>query len=221
MFGKLAALVSYFCVATVFTAVGGAVYLRANGTLNDERLEKAVAVLQGKEIAPPGRQTEPDRKAADAEQPSYEDRELARDLRARNLELREQTLNSRLELVRSELRTLMTDKDRHERLKVAFKEQMASLRDETITSGMEKVRLIFENIKPKQAKEQIMQMIESDEINEVVSILSAMPIDKRAEIVSEFKTHEDAVKLDEILRLIREGVPQTTLIDKTLRQLQP
>ncbi len=80
--------------------------------------------------------------------------------------------------------------------------------------------MIWENIKPKQAKEQILKMLDNQEMNEVVTILSGMPIGKRAKIVGEFKTPEETEKLDEILRLIRCGVPEVNLIDKTLSQVK-
>ena len=64
-----------------------------------------------------------------------------------------------------------------------------------------------------------MEMIDKQEMNEVVTILVAMPIAKRAKIVSEFKTAEELQKLDEMLRLIRQGVPEVNLIDKTRSQI--
>ena len=62
-------------------------------------------------------------------------------------------------------------------------------------------------------------MIDKQEMNEVVTILVAMPIAKRAKIVSEFKTPDELQKLDEMLRLIRQGVPEVNLIDKTRSQI--
>ena len=93
------------------------------------------------------------------------------------------------------------------------------MRSKALSTGRENVRTIWENIKPKQAKEQIMEMIDKQEMNEVVTIFVAMPIAKRAKIVSEFKTAEELQKLDEIMRLIRQGVPEVNLIDKTRSQI--
>ncbi len=220
LIGRLSMAFAYLCVATVLATGATALYLRANGVLTDDKLRQMAMAFQGNAPLETERAQPKETKQQEDEQPSYEDREQARDLRARNLELREQALNSRLDLVRSEQRALMVDKDRHERLKTAFKDQLASLRDVTLSSGRENVRLIWENIKPKQAKEQMLQMLAANEINEVVAILSAMPIERRAKIVSEFKTADEAAKLDEMLRLIREGVPEATLIDKTLNQVE-
>ncbi len=219
--GALMGLVTYFCVATLLAAGATLAYLRLSDTLTDDTVQKIVAVLEGAELFDPNREVPQKPKSEDSEQPSYEDREQARDLQARNLELREQALNSRLDLVRAEQRALVADKERHERLKEAFTNQLTALREGTTSSGRENVRMIWENIKPKQAKEQILQMLAAQEINEVVALLSAMPIDRRAKIVGEFKTPDETAKLDEILRLIREGIPEINLVEKTLNQAQP
>ena len=221
LLGKLLALFAYFCVATVIAAAAGVVQLRVTGRLDDNRIDRIVAALQGNE-------TKDEKIAAaapvdaprDPEQPSYEERERTRDIHARNLELREQALKSGLERVRFEKDQVTEDRDRYKRLQAAFEEQLNSERNKALSQGSENVRQIWENIKPKQAKEQILQMIEKQEINDVVSILSAMPIGKRAEIVAEFKTSDETAKLDEIMRLIRLGVPEVNLIDKTRSQIK-
>jgi hypothetical protein len=54
---------------------------------------------------------------------------------------------------------------------------------------------------------------------DVVTILKAMPLDKRKKILAEFKSEEEAEKLHDILKQIREGVPDTALIRETRAQL--
>jgi hypothetical protein len=119
-----------------------------------------------------------------------------------------------LEQVKFEQRRLLDEKQEYERLKTAFETHLAQLSDGAVASGRENVRLIWENVKPKQAKEQILQMVAAGEQEEVVAILSAMPIAKRAKIVSEFKTEEETKQFDELLRLIRKGLPETGVIDE-------
>jgi len=220
LFGKLAALIVYLCVATLMAGVSGLVYLRANGDLEDGKLRQLLAVVRGEPMAVKKEAENKDPAEQDREQPSFEQREQAGQLAVRHLEMREQALKSGLERIRFEQRALGEDKDRYERLKGAFEEQLSVLRNGALTSGRENVRLIWENIKAKQAKEQILQMIANDEMPEVVAILSAMPIGKRAKIVSEFKSPEEVEKLGEILRLIRQGMPEVNLIDKTQSQVK-
>lgn len=220
LLGMVAALIAYLSVATVLAAASGLVYLRASGKLDAQKLAHIVALVQGLEIPDKPAEKPSEDKTQDSEQPSYDEREKARQLHSRQLEMRELALKSGLERIRFEQRVLTEEKDRYERLKAAFEEQLAALRDGAKSSGRENIRLIWENIKPKLAKEQILEMLDKNEINEVVAILSAVPIAKRAKIISEFKTPDEAEKLDEILRLIRLGVPETNLIDKTRGQIQ-
>ena len=51
-----------------------------------------------------------------------------------------------------------------------------------------------------------------------MTLLSAMPIEKRAKIVAEFKTEPESEQLAEMLRLIRAGEPDVTLIDEAAKQ---
>ena len=211
---------SCLSVATVLAVGSGLVYLCATGKLDEQKMARVVALIQGLETTEKKSEETNDDKTKDAEQPSYDERENARRLHSRQLEMRELALKTGLERIRFEQRVLTEEKDRYERLKTAFEDQLAALRDGAKSSGRENVRLIWETIKPKQAKEQILQMLKAQEINEVVAILSAMPIAKRAKIISEFKTPDETHKMDDMLRLIRQGVPETNLIDKTRGQVQ-
>jgi hypothetical protein len=221
LISKLTHLIAYVCVATIVAQLSGIVYLRATGKLDNARLAKIADAVRGVEPTPPA--AAPPAVAGDPslqEEPSLAQRDEANDLAARNLELREQAVKTALDRVLYEKNTLVLEKDRYELIKRTFEEQLAALREGALSTGRESVRLIWENVKPKQAKEQILMMLEGRETNEVITILTAMPISKRAKIISEFKTQEETSKLDEILHLILEGVPEVDLIDETADQIQ-
>jgi hypothetical protein len=74
-------------------------------------------------------------------------------------------------------------------------------------------------MKPKQAKEQIQKMLAERELKQAVTLLSAMPIEKRTKIITEFKTEEESEQLAEMLRLIRAGEPEVTLVDEAQKNL--
>jgi hypothetical protein len=84
----------------------------------------------------------------------------------------------------------------------------------------------LEAIQPKQAKDQIMKMLEEyptefdQPLQDVVTIMKAMPLDKRRKILGEFKSEPEIEKLAVILREIRLGTPDTELIRGTRSQLQ-
>jgi len=223
LIGKLWKMLSgvgvYVCVATLVAQVAAVGYLWASGKLDNRRVDQILLAARG-EIQPMAqpREVTPGTDV-DQEQPSYEDREQMRQLQSRQIEMREQALKSGLERIRFEQNNLTRDKDRYKALEGAFDQRLETLRSKALTAGREHVRTIWENIKPKQAKEQILEMIDKQEMNEVVAILVAMPIAKRAKIISEFKTPDELQKLDEMLRLIRQGVPEVNLIDKTRSQI--
>jgi len=76
----------------------------------------------------------------------------------------------------------------------------------------------LQTIKPKQAKELLVQMLENNEIDQVVLLLSGLSETKRAKILAEFKTPDENKRLSEVLRLIRQGQPGTSIADKAQQQ---
>ena len=123
------------------------------------------------------------------------------------MELREQSVENSLGQIRFEQRKLSTEREDYKRFKDTFEKVLNEQKEKAQSAGRENIRLIWENIKPKQAKEQVLQMIENGEESEVVPILSSITIAKQAKIISEFKTEEEVKKLDKILEMIRQGRP--------------
>jgi len=213
------ALLAYLCVATVLTAavVGG--YLWTHGYMDKEKLDRIVAVARGVDLAPQAVEQVAKTPQA-AEQPSLDEVERQRAIQTRQLELREQAIGSGLDRVRFEQRKLTDERADYDRLKKGFEEVLNDKKNKAVVAGRENIQLIWENIKPKQAKEEMLQMIDSGEENEVVAIMSGISIAKRARIIGEFKTEEESKKLGEILRLIRQGVPEVLSIDQTRDELK-
>ena len=76
-----------------------------------------------------------DDKPTDAEQPSYEDREQARELQSRNIELREQALKSGLDRIRFEQSKVAREKEIYDALENAFDTQLEALRTKAVVLG--------------------------------------------------------------------------------------
>jgi flagellar motility protein MotE (MotC chaperone) len=223
----LTAVIVYLCVGTMITLclLGG--YAFTHGYLDKDKLTKMAAIAQGIDITPPdkppnlgGAAVEVVKQDATPEQPSLDEIETKRALQVRHLELREQVVDNQMQQLRALESQLTDDKQTYQRQKTAFEKQLAELHDGAQASGRENIRLIWENIKPKQAKDMIVQMIDSHQQNDVVAIMNAMPIGKRAKIIGEFKTDEDSKKLDGILDLIRQGMPDEKVINNAQQQLQ-
>lgn len=219
LLGAVGAIISYFCIGSVLAAALGFGYLWSKGELNSEKLTAMIAAAKGISLADQNK-TQTDKDAErDSMQPSIEDVARARAMKLRDVELREQALRQHVENLKFEQTKLSDENGRYNRIREAFEAELKSLRSGAIATNEENARLILENVKPKQAKDQILRMINNGEMQDVVMILSAMPITKRSKIISEFKTDQESVKLAELLKLIREGVPEVDLIDDTKKQL--
>lgn len=207
-----------FCVATVIALAIGGVYVSSNGAIDRGKLLRIVAIAQGREPAPDER-ARPEDNAPQAP-PSMAELAAARSLQMRNVELREQSVRQGLSHLEFERGRLAEEKGRFFREKTGFENRLDERAAALEVASQENVRLILENMKPKQVKEQVLLMLKDERIEEVVSLLAAMPIAKRAKIAGEFKTEEESEKLAEILELMRAGVPEAGIIDAARQQLQ-
>jgi hypothetical protein len=208
---------AYFCIATLLAQAGMLAWLWSQGWLDRQRLTQiAIVAREGSLPSSTGQQ------ASDPAPVSITlaDIEAARSVRLRQFELREQAAHNVLKQVRFETEQLTQAKDRFDRVYEKFKEQLGQDRVTAVTRGSENARLLLESIRPKQSKELIMEMLKADEIDEVVTLFGAMPIAKRAKIAAEFKTEEETKKLDEIVRRIRQGLPDADVIDQTQQALE-
>jgi hypothetical protein len=187
---------------------------------NRQRWIQIAAIAQGIDLEALREAAQAGQDTINPTQVSLADMARARALLSRDLELREQALANQLANLRTERTILQDNFDRYTKVAISFEEKLKSLREGALATNQETVRLILENIKPKQAKEQIMLMVKSDQMDEAVTLLAAMPTSKRAKVVAEFKTAEEGETLADMLNRIREGVPEITLIDQTQEQLQ-
>lgn len=213
LLAKLGAGIAYLCIATVLAAailIGIGV---SSGKLNGAKLAQLRAMLQDA--------TTPQSQAAllpvNAEQPSYEDILEQRAIQFRELELREEIVRQNVTLAQQERSEMTVEHQAFEQRKKKFDEELLAMQNSTIVEGEENVRQTIESIKPLQAKEQILRMLEQGEMENVVGLLSAMSANKRAKIVAEFKTPDEAAKLAEILKLMGEGIPVAPVIEDALR----
>jgi hypothetical protein len=219
LIGATGTLLAAICVATVAAQAILLGYLWSRGKLTERTVTRAIAAANGAELGGLSDGAARSNEPADAEQPSLDDLARARAVHSRDIELREQALGDNLAMVKSEYAKLIDEKDRYERIKAAFRAQLDTLREGTLANNRETARQILETIRPKQAKDQILRMVKDGQLSDVVLILSQMPSGRRAKVIQEFKTDAEAETLAEILKLVREGVPETSLIDDTEQKL--
>ena len=91
--------------------------------------------------------------------------------------------------------------------------------EEEQATSLKELQRTLEAIKPAQAKEQIVKMLEDDAMDDVVTILKSMAIDKRKKIIAEFKAGPDTEWLYDILKNIRMGEPLVSQIKEAQDQI--
>ncbi|MBX7072849.1 MAG: hypothetical protein K1X71_06835 [Pirellulales bacterium] len=210
LISKLGAGVSYFAVATVLAAITLVVIGFSTGTLNEAKLARLRAVLVGTEAQAP--KARPDEAK---ETPSYEELLERRSVKFRELELREEVVRQNVSILTRERLDVTARRDELTRIQQAFQAELAQMADAALVAGEENVRLTFERMRPPQARQQLLLMLEQGELENVVAMLAAMPIERRAKIVAEFKSPEDLPRLNEILEVMGQGDPVARMVDET------
>lgn len=212
-------LLATFCVATVLSQLIVVGVASSKLKLSRDKLAKAMAVLQGAELASSSSQAKPAAQVS-PEQVSFDLVLETRALKSRDLELREQSIKNVFAQFRQEELKVTDEKAAVERLRTSFEQSVAAVQKKSIEAGWDTNRQTLLALQPEQAKELIAQMLAKDEMNDVVALLQPMPDAKRAKILAEFRKPEEAKKVDEMMRLLRRGEPLATTAADTLQQLK-
>src|SRR6478736_81482 len=219
----IGSLITALGLGTLISVLVIAAMLWGKGVLTDERLLGMFAALQGIKASPPLVSAA---HATDAEQASIEQVLSSRMKASLDLDLRESAIDKALGDLRTIETSLQNETKRLDSWKQSFDKRLADLQTAAADSSLREVQQTLETIKPQQAKEQLVKMLEDpksptdDPMEAIVRILKAMPLDKRKKILEQFKTPEDNKILAEILRMIRLGGSDSELLRDTRSQLQ-
>jgi hypothetical protein len=225
MIGKLLRLavlvVVSLSIGTVLAQALGLGYCWSQGWLERSKLERWLAVAEGKARIVMPEEEKKEETSDRLQAVALVDVARARAIKSRDFELREQSLQNQVDEFQLERTKLAEERSRYTQIKTVFEKELSELRAGLLSNDAEITRQIIENMKAKQAKEQIVIMMDAGSMTEVVDLISAMAPAKRAKLLAEFKTPEENERLAKILTLIRKGEPELTLIDDAKTQLQP
>ncbi len=213
-------LFAAFCVATVLAEASILAMCAARGNLHRESIIKALALLNGIDVSAERLERMMQRYRS-TPIPKYEDIVQARAMAELNLKLREDAIKRQLDEVNSKLEELQ---QRETALNVRVEEFYAMLdqqKQNLLEESLQEVQRTVESLPPEQAKEQLMLLAKQGQINDVVAIFKGMSVDKRRKIMGEFVGPEESDQLNEILRLMLEGEPTSTLLDETQASIRP
>jgi len=208
-----------FSLATLIAEVLVVGYLVFHWRIDAERFAAMIAAAQGVEPSGTSAAAPPEPDIPSTEQVSYEQILEARARKDKNLQLRELALANALAQLRTEQRTLADALKRYQDQRRDYEAKLDATAKGAQATGRAEVSSLLQAIKPKQAKEILLKMLEDKETEEVVLLLGGMPDAKRAKILGEFKTPEETKKIDQVLRLIRQGVPGAQIAGQAKQQL--
>lgn len=217
LFRLAVSLVTYFCVATCIAEIVIVTYVSLAWQIDRAKLIRILAAAHGIDLAEASRQSETDQPPT--EQVSLEQIIEARTMHVRHLELREAAVKNALDQLQFEQQKLADDRKLYDKGKKDFEARLLAVRQDAQSGGAAELTAILEKAKAKQAKEQILKMLDEKRLADVVILLSGMQDSKRAKIIGEFKTPEESAKLAEVLRRIREGAAENDLARETRKQL--
>jgi hypothetical protein len=213
----------YFCVATVVAIVAAFAGLWFKGALDRGRAYRVLAALHGLDIVTMQEQLIAKQSEVNQEQPSYADRIQQLTCKSLDLDLREDAVfNSWFQM--NDLRVeLEVQTARFDELKSTYAAKLQQLADEEQANALQELQRTLEAIQPAQAKDQILKMLDDradpNAMDDVVTVLKNMPIDKRKRIIGEFDQGNDADRLYEILKNIRKGEPTASQTRETQEKL--
>ena len=223
MIGKLLGMLMTFfaavCVATVISAAALVFYYAQSWKVTKERAGQAMAILQGtspEALLPPP----PPKKQNDAEQPGYEKLMADHDLERLQVDQRQAMIRALTQQFQDQLDKVEAERKRVQAVSDDLQQKLDEMKNAANNSGMTTVQDTMEKLKPKQAKELIMQRLDKGETDVVAKMLTNMSDGKRAKIIAEFKSKEDLEKIGVVLNRIRQGQPTAEMIDETEKRIQ-
>lgn len=212
--------VVYLCVGTVVAQAAAIAFVVATNTVSSDQLYEMLAVAYGVDLEEiKNRQAEQAVQASD-EQVSLDAIAQRKAINSLDHDMREQALKNGIDNLLRMQNLHGVERQRYDNLKQAFDARLEQLHKDVDQNSILEVQLTLENIQPKQAKEQLLLMLENENaMSDVVAIIKAMPMDQRKKILGEFRTLEESEQLSEILRNIRLGYPEKPVIDQAQQML--
>lgn len=203
----------YFSAASVAALIGVLVVLGLKGHLGREQTYRVVAAAYGVETATGAASAEP----ADP-QVAYEEVLEKRALAGMDLDLRKQALDNAMNDVLAQRTQLDDDRKKYDIVLADFEKRLEELKQGTANRQLLDLQQTIETMRPEQAKEQLLLLLEDGRKTEVVTLVKQMARDMRKKILAEF-TPEDKDTLHEILKHILASSEEAQLIDKTRQQV--
>jgi hypothetical protein len=218
--GLLTSAFIYLCVATIIAQVAAVSAMWAKGALDRGRMYRVLAALHGVDVVTLQTHLVSRPKDTEQEQPSFEARLEAQSLKSLDLDLRESAVNKGLVDLTNLQTRVKSDQAAFESQRLSYDTKLKDLVESEKSTSMKELQRTIEAMRPEQAKQQLLKMLDDKAMGDVVTILKKMPADKQKKLVAEFKVGADADQLYQILKNIRAGEPVVSQIEDARNQLK-
>ena len=220
IFALMGSAFVYFSMASIIALLAATASLWFKGALDQGRIYRVLAALHGIDVVTMQQNIVSQAAETDVEQPSYEDRLEALALNNLDLDLRESAIENAWQDMNRLQTEVAKDRSRFEEMKDSYDAKLQQLADEEAATSLLELQRTLEAMKPDQAKQQIMKIIQDQGgMDDVVTIFKKMSLDKRKKLIAEFKQGTDCQVLYDILNNIRLGEPMASQTKKTQEEL--
>ncbi|QDS95456.1 hypothetical protein FF011L_42520 [Roseimaritima multifibrata] len=212
--GLVIRLFAGICIATIVTQGIVLGVCAGRGTLNAGSITQIVALLNGIDITG-DRLRMIVEQSESTERPTYDQILMARTREGLDMDLRLDSQKRYSKELEDKFAELKRDQKLFDERREEFFAKLDEVRKGVMDDGMQELTETLQALDTEQAKIQLVRMIEDNRIEDVVSIIQATPIDKRSDILAEFVSQPEEEMLADILRMIGDGEPAKSLIDRS------
>lgn len=216
--GTILRFFAAFCVATVIAQLLILGMMAAKGNLRPDTLTQALAIINGIDVT--GTQVEKAfQRAQDIPVPSHE--EVLKERASMSLELQNQrnAIQRERDTANKLLADLASRTAEFDRRRQEFYTKVDELEKNLLKDSLQQVQKAIEQLAADQAKDQLIRMLESDRMDDVIAIVKVLDPAKRKKILNEFAEPADTDKLHKILMQMLAGEPAASLVKDQRRSL--
>lgn len=209
LLGGLTTVIVYLAAATFFAQLIVLAHLWFTYDMDRERLSQIAAIAMGVNVFDE-EQVREKLLADTGKEVLLQEVIEERARNKRDFEARELLIKTLSDQVRANRERLEREQRDFYAVVRNFEAKMKDLEEGERKKGLDEITIILAAIKPEQAKDQIVRMLDFGEIDTVVLAFRAMDERKRTKIIEEMRTDVEEEQLQEILWMIREGEPMAS-----------
>src|SRR5262245_25908740 len=213
-------LIGYLATATVITLTLFLGYLWHSDQMTDDKMFRIIALVQGVDLQKLADEQNKSDEEVPAEEASLDNLAGQQQVLDRNFEVKQLALQRGRNEYDTRLQLLKEQTERYDRLARQHLDRLKQEAELTTLENVTKVVTTLEQVKPATAKKLLLQWIDEDRMDDVITLLGRMSENKKGKILNSFSTDEELAKLHEILNLMIDGTVEKEKLSKAINELE-